>query len=133
MESLGVGGDIDESDEEDGDEEDEEDGDEEEEDDDEGGGGRGRVQLDMLDSEGTVADPALCARKATRFLFMAVIDGYGRGGQGRSSLEERMKPLVEHGILTREHVREFVDQIFQKGNYVDFSGSVERYDERDSE
>lgn len=131
MESLGVGGDL----AGDSDEFEKDDEDDEEEDDEQRGGGSERVQLDMLDAEGTQGDPALCAQRATRLLFRALVRGYGKERQGKPGLYDRMKPLIEYGVLTRQQVVELLQDLVRKSECIDFSRSIERYEEprRDEE
>ena len=123
MASLGVGGDLTE------DESGEDEDDDEEEDGGNEGGGSERVQLDMLDSEGTQGDPALCAQRAARFLYRAVVRGYGKEGEGKPGLYERMRPLVEYGVLTRKQVVELLQGLVRKSEHIDFNHSIDRYRE----
>ncbi len=70
-----------------------------------GGGGSGEgVQLDMLESAGSEADPVLCARKAAEALFRSVLNGYAMKGDKRPSMVIRLNPLVEYGVLTRTQI-----------------------------
>ena len=102
-----------------------EDSDGDDEDDEEGGeGGSGRIQLSMLDRRGTEADPAFCAKKSSELLFGAVMDGYGRGKEGRPGLKKRMQPLVQYDVVTKKQVAELLENISKKIRQFDFRNSV---------
>ena len=69
------------------------------------GGGAERVQLGMLDIEGTPQDPISCARATSKILFEAVIRGFNGTEISRPGLEERIQPLEEYGEVDMESVR----------------------------
>ena len=72
---------------------------------DENEGGTGRIQLDMLDSEGTDADPVECAKIAARFLFEGVIYGHRIEATGIPGVVSRLQPLTKNGVLRKGEAR----------------------------
>lgn len=70
-----------------------------------GSSGAERVQLGMLDIEGTPQDPILCARATSKILFEAVLNGFNGTDGGRPGLTERIQPLSEYGEVNMESVR----------------------------
>ncbi len=87
---------------------------------DEGGAGGRGVMLGQLDSEGSAADPSLCAKKSSDLLCRIVIEGIGDGEFERPSLVDRLEVLVPYGVVTSEQIAKIVGDLQEKYDELEF-------------